>query len=177
MLSIGTSTIEGAGKGVFATEWIQRGSVLGEYSGYKMPMHADLLKSEKDYAFDIVEEREVLVPYKTCIFRYINDTISMWQCIAYNDVVRMSGLEHNVDWHIQDGRVFIVATHDIAAGDELFIHYGNVYWRSRLKEMVSQSLKREVVEHHRGDLGEFLLNRKRDMCELYEMGCSYWKHK
>jgi hypothetical protein len=115
-----TSTIEGAGTGLFAAEKIPSGEVLGEYDGDRITSLAKWLRlRNKDYVM-LTDTRGVVIDalgHPEMKLRYVN---------------------HHFDTHRQnlmrkaDGEnVYFVTTCEIAPGEELFTDYGDLYWKLR----------------------------------------------
>ncbi len=44
--------------------------------------------------------------------------------------------DHNLDWQEHNGRVYLTATRDICAGEELFVDYGRSYWSRTVTDMI-----------------------------------------
>ena len=58
-------------------------------------------------------------PYKTALAKYANDA---------NGLVKTKGLRNNSIYVQDNKRVYIKATKNIAAGEEILVPYGKEYW-------------------------------------------------
>jgi hypothetical protein len=109
------SSIPGAGKGVFATRDIDEGVTIGEYTGERV----DLTKmSEKGkYAWSLRNGQAVdaIDPAKSNWLRYINDN--------------RTEEGNNLSVYEDDNRVYYRTNKPIKKGSELFVSYGENYWK------------------------------------------------
>ncbi|MBI4080023.1 SET domain-containing protein [Candidatus Kaiserbacteria bacterium] len=86
------------------------GKLIAEYTGVRIPTsYADTLKTR--YLFALDDEWTVDGSARTNIARYINHSC-----------------EPNCEAEIHDGRIYILSTRDIQAGEELTIDYGDEYF-------------------------------------------------
>lgn len=104
-------------KGLFSTIPISRHTVLGEFTG-KIVKLATLTLVDADYVVAAgggvgIDAADDL----TCLFRYMNHSYQTPNC-RYLDVYG-------------DGRMYVVSTVAIAAGEELLSNYGTGYWEGR----------------------------------------------
>lgn len=100
----------GLGQGLFATFDIEKGALIAEYTGKRIPTaYADTLKTR--YLFEIDDEWTIDGSSRDNVARYINHSC-----------------EPNAEAEIHDGRVYILATRDIATGEEIGIDYGDEYF-------------------------------------------------
>jgi len=116
------SLIDGAGQGLFATRDFGAGELLCVYRGKKVPLAASMRgeAGSSDYrmggfglfSVDATDAPEVLA-------RYINDHADV-RCLSVKFVKL-----------VREYTALVVALRDIAAGEELFVSYGEVYWRAR----------------------------------------------
>jgi hypothetical protein len=144
-LAVSSSTIPQAGKGVFATEPIARGTVLGSYPGVprsdeEMAAKALVVPTSRFYCFSVRPDlildptgmdglpssRPVPMhmwwPFEVdCTLSYVNEP-----------GIGGKGVNVVVEDDQSDARVGLcfVADRDIDAGEELFIDYGVSYDRS-----------------------------------------------
>lgn len=103
------------GDGLFARTAIKKGDFVLEYTGAKIPTKiAD--DSPSRYLFEIDEDWTLDGPVPGNTAGYINHSC-----------------EPNVEAEIEDGRINIYATRDIAAGEELGIDYGDEYYDEFIK--------------------------------------------
>ena len=126
-LYIATSSlpVPGIGHGVFAKYNIPNGSYLCEYSGYVYP--------QTDYIADVVSlpvSPPDGTPYHllgTNICSYINDIVNP---IGYNtnsgeELPVFANKDRNAALlYTKSGKIFVIATRDIKAYEEIFMSYG-----------------------------------------------------
>lgn len=120
-LEVKESNIPGAGKGLFTTTLIHKGSRIIEYKG-KIRTWKEVEYDDANYYIFYVTENHIIDAgrYKKLLARYINDA---------KGLQKIKGLTNNAAF-IRDGlRVFVEATKDIPAGGEIFVGYGKDYWR------------------------------------------------
>lgn len=137
-LSILPSSIPGAGLGVFADEFIPKGSIIGEYVG--SPIDTD-----GDYTY-VKNNGKVIdaSAYPRCFVAMLNDSIGstyFYNCEFTEDA------QH---------RIFALATENIPEGNELFVSYGSDYWLLSYKGDYETALRNTIWK---------LTIRKND-CEL-----------
>jgi|GEM_PF-274486 len=127
-VQIKTSQIPKAGNGLFALVEYKRGDIVCEYEG-EMVTWAECEKRSKEghegYVFFISKNRCVDAYFTPWAFgRYANDA---------RGIGRVKGLRNNAQYEIKKRKgvqkVFIVATGNIHLGQEIFVHYGEDYWR------------------------------------------------
>ena len=119
-LGVAPSTISAAGQGLFAKRAFRRGEVVCELAGRVVPWPHLLTRRDDTYTLqlspfvyvDAKDNPEVLA-------RFINDNA---------DRLRL-----NLAWRKQPaiGRAEAIALRDISAGEELFVSYGQRYWKGR----------------------------------------------
>jgi hypothetical protein len=196
LLNLAPSCIQGAGKGIYVSANVPKGTILGQYYGdiYPQKVKVPSQPEIQDRLFS-TKERKTIVPHKECKSQYINDCINMERvemialehlcevCEEYNrpdfcdndlriavretmklkdpDVIEFihthdeSVLDYNVDWAEKFERVYITATRDIFAGEELFIDYGEDYWlyaiikTMKTKYNMTVSSPQEVIKDRR----------------------------
>lgn len=156
-LEVKASAIQGAGKGLFMGEDVKKGDILGEYEGRRFCPWKVLSGMREMYAFST--PADVLIsPADDCLFRYANDIVNLEKSLLNNRIIKHPNLSYNIDWRVDKEttreakrlltthgkrfyfnrkflymeRVEILATQDIKAGSELFINYGNEYWKPRI---------------------------------------------
>ena len=135
-LKVRKSLLPGAGKGLFTTIEIPKGSRIVEYKGklrkWKEVKHLDgingyLMLINRNEAIDAL-------PAKNTFGRYANDA---------RGLSRFAGLRNNAEYVVDGKRCFIEATRHIRAGEEIFVFYGEAYWRlikklKRLTKVIPQ---------------------------------------
>ena len=119
-VEIRPSTIAGAGQGLFALADIPRGEVLGEYSGDRITSLAKWLRlKNKDYIMttDVPNLFLDAGARPEVVLRYVNHNFGP----NGQNLVRQAKGE----------TVCFLAKRDIVAGEELFVDYGDLYWKLR----------------------------------------------
>jgi hypothetical protein len=120
-LVIKRSTLKGAGKGLFTTKDIPRGTKIVEYKGKittwkevddRKGLNAYIYYVTRDHVIDARTTREALA-------RYANDA---------KGLLRIDGITNNCTYIIEGVKVYIKAMRNIPAGSELFVGYGKEYW-------------------------------------------------
>jgi hypothetical protein len=117
-VEVRTSSVAGAGRGLFALQPVVAGTVIGEYCGDQIDSVWRWLRTPNlDYAARTTNPhvRICAARHPEVQVRYVNHHIDP--------------LARNVQLHNRDGGKFLVATRDIAAGEELFLDYGDFYWK------------------------------------------------
>lgn len=125
-LTVRKSTLPNAGKGLFTTVFIKKGTRVVEYKGrirkWKEVKHEDGYNGYLMYLSSqtVIDAK----PATNSKGRYANDARGM---------VRVKGLRNN-STYVQVGRkCFIEATRNILAGEEILVHYGDAFWRLQAK--------------------------------------------
>lgn len=121
MIAIANSTIEEAGKGVFANRRIRKNEFLGEYKGvWLTPEEFEKKKSHKDYIWKIQDEDGDAIGYidggnkkYSNWLRYIN-----CPCTAEQENVKAFQKRFSICYY---------ASKEIKKGEELFVWYGEEY--------------------------------------------------
>lgn len=136
------SVLPGAGKGLFATEFIPKGSRIVEYTGeittWKDVDHDDgrngyIYYVKRNHVIDAGNTRGALA-------RYANDA---------KGIGRMKGVTNNAEY-VEDGlRVFIEATKNIPAGAEILVEYGKEYWDAIRYNIKLEAKERKEEERNR----------------------------
>ena len=108
------STITVAGKGLFTKVDIPKDTNVLEYYGKKQSYHSH---KKHDYCFGVGVNMCINAFKSKSIARYVNDN--------HNH----SKKQLNLDWDIKGDKVFMVSICDIPKNSELFISYGNIYWK------------------------------------------------
>ena len=122
-LQVKKSKLPGAGKGLFTKQFIAKGSLITEYKG-KISTWKEIQGNDtfNGYVF-YINKNHVIDAMKTlsAIGRYANDA---------KGAGRVRGLKNNSDYDIVNKKVYIRATADINAGDEILVNYGKEYWEA-----------------------------------------------
>jgi hypothetical protein len=114
------STVEGAGTGLFSRESIPAGEVVGEYGGDLVDTLLRWLRlRNRDYLMnsDIPTVMVDAANRPDLPMRYVNHHFNP----SCRNLVRTA----------EGGKVFFVSSREIAAGEELFVDYGALYWKLR----------------------------------------------
>jgi SET domain-containing protein len=120
-LVVKESTLPGAGKGLFTTEFIAKETCIIEYKGtvttWKNAHHDD---GNNAYVFYVNRNHVIdACNHPLELARYTNDAKGLQQT---------KGLTNNARYVIEKKRIFIYAVKDIPAGSEIFVAYGKEYW-------------------------------------------------
>lgn len=127
-LKVKTSTIPGAGKGLFTSKSIPKGTRIVEYKG-KASTWKDVDHNDGNNGYIYYVSRNLVLDAqhdKTALARYANDA---------RGIGRVKGISNNSQYVTEGKRVFIEAAKDIAANSEILVPYGPEYW--------------EVIRHNR----------------------------
>lgn len=166
VLIIKPSIIPNAGKGVFTTSSITKGTIIGEYFGKQYT--ADKIFSEEtskyvfSYEKQISEKNKIcfrINPSLDCILRYVNDIVNIDKSVKYKEIYNhekintktsdIIQISYNVDWFLYDEKVYMITIRDIIEGEELFIDYDLGYWKFCLHKSF---LKRKYSSLNIGDV-------------------------
>lgn len=128
-LEIRTSTIPNAGKGLFTTQTISKGTIVCNYTGARHDYQSQKLIKDRAYVLKLQNgypkhdrRNDGFVDARTTLAvlaRYINDP----QYDEKKVNVKFEHIQETGIWHCP-----VVAQRDIDAGEELFISYGPRYW-------------------------------------------------
>jgi uncharacterized protein len=120
-LVIKRSTLKGAGKGLFTTKDIPRGTKIVEYKG-KITRWKEVDDRDGLNAYIYYVSREHVIDASTtkeALARYANDA---------KGLLRIDGITNNCTYIIEGLKVYIKAMRYIPAGSELLVGYGKEYW-------------------------------------------------
>lgn len=120
-LKVKRSTLPGAGKGLFTTKFIPKGTRIIEYKGkISSWKDADHQNGGNGYIYYVKRYHVIdALPRPKALARYANDARGM---------TKIKGITNNSDY-VEDGlRVFIESKKDIPANSEIFVAYGKEYW-------------------------------------------------
>ena len=121
-LTVKRSGLPGAGKGLFTTQDISRGTRIIEYKGRITKWNA--VKDQDGYNGYLM----FMGPNHV-----INALPTLWAKARYaNDargLSRKPGLRNNAAYVADGKRCFIEASRKIKAGEEILVFYGTSYWR------------------------------------------------
>ncbi|NII27337.1 SET domain-containing protein [Pseudoflavitalea sp. X16] len=120
-LVVKTSSIPGAGKGLFTRKPIPKGTRIVEYKG-KATTWKDVNHDEGNNGYIYYVSRHFVLDAqhdKTALARYANDA---------RGIGRVKGIGNNSHYITEGNRVFIEAVKDIPAQGEILVSYGPEYW-------------------------------------------------
>ncbi len=138
-LTVRKSRLPNAGKGLFTKKMIPKGSRIVEYKGmittWKDVNHDD---GANGYIFFVSRNHVIDARHTTSeLARYANDA---------KGLQRVKGLTNNSEYEREGKSVYIRATKNIPAGEEIFVGYGKEYWdtvRFNLKLDKALTLKKQ----------------------------------
>ena len=115
------STLPGAGKGLFAKQFIPRGTRILEYKGkISTWKDAESVDGENGYIYYVRRNHVIDASRRPrALARYANDA---------RGLQRVKGITNNAEYEEVGLRVFIRACKDIPAGAEILVEYGKGYW-------------------------------------------------
>jgi SET domain-containing protein len=134
-LVIKRSTIPNAGKGLFTTKLIPKGTRIVEYKGKKSTWkEATSGPGFNGYIYYINRNKVIDARYNTKDFgRYANDA---------RGIGKLNDIKNNSKYIIEeDDRVYIEAFKDIPAGGEILVSYGKEYW-----DVIKENMRIEARE-------------------------------
>jgi SET domain-containing protein len=122
-LKVDVSTIPNSGKGLFAKKDFKKGEYIckftGDYIDSKELEKRDVGGARSAYFIYIDDDTTLDVYDSKCLAKYANDA---------EGFRKIRGKKNNSAL-AQDGKnIYIQATKDIDAGDEIFVGYGKDYW-------------------------------------------------
>ncbi len=134
-LVVKKSNIPGAGKGLFARNFIPKGTSIAEYKGKITTWKEVKLKNSNGYLYYVNREHVIDASnHKKSKARYANDA---------RGLNRIKGFINNAIYTETHGRVFIESTSDIAPGEEILVSYGKEYWDAiRYNQKISAATKK-----------------------------------
>jgi len=122
-LVVKKSLLPGAGKGLFTTTPIKKGSKVIEYKGEIIDWKAyeERVKENKDGYLFFINKKRCIDAWATPQHkaRYANDAAGL---------SRVKGLKNNSNYKVFGDQCFIVASRDIEKGEEIFVNYTKEYW-------------------------------------------------
>jgi len=115
------SMLPAAGKGLFAKEFIPKGSRIVEYKGTITTWkEVDSNDGDNGYIYYIKRDHVIDASRHTgALARYANDA---------RGLQRVKGITNNSEYVEDGGKVFIESRKDIPAGAEILVEYGKDYW-------------------------------------------------
>ena len=138
MLKVKKSTLPDAGKGLFTMNEIKKGQIVCEYEGERITWAQATDRNDVDkggYVYFINNKNCIdAYEYKDTFGRYANDAAG---------VERIPGCRNNSTYDVVKNRVYIRATRNIKAGEEIFVSYGRSYWNIMKKEIAEAKAKKK----------------------------------
>jgi SET domain-containing protein len=131
-LKASKSKLPNAGKGLFTLKEIKKGEFVCEYEGELITWNEAINRNDKNIGkgayFYYINSKNVIDAWasKKTFGRYANDAAGL---------VKVPGLRNNSTYFEKGKKVFIKATRNIKAGEEIFVSYGRSYWRIMEKEL------------------------------------------
>lgn len=127
-LIVKDSQIPNAGKGLYTTVDIKKGERIIEYKGKVTSWKdADHMGGDNPFIFYVNDDHVIDgSKNKKSYAKYANDA---------RGLTRIKGLKNNSEFEEDDVRVYIIATKNIAAGEEVFVDYGPDYWATVKENM------------------------------------------
>lgn len=144
-LVIKNSTLPDAGKGLFTKKAIAAGTRITEYKGRVTTWKEVEDDHDNAYLFTVTDQHVIDARRALKSFaRYANDA---------RGFTRIKGITNNCIY-VQDenNRVFLEAKRDIAAGGEIFVSYGNDYWKV-MRENLKIELEKAKKEKQQNGKG------------------------
>lgn len=115
------SVLPGAGKGLFAKEFIPKGSRIVEYKG-RITTWKEVDDNDGNNGYIYFVKRNHVIDasrHASALARYANDA---------RGLKRVKGITNNSEY-VEDGlKVYIESRKDIPAGTEILVEYGKEYW-------------------------------------------------
>ena len=133
------SVLPGAGKGLFAREFIPKGTRIVEYKG-KISNWKEVADDDGNNGYIYYVKRHHVIDasrHKASLARYANDA---------RGLQRVKGVTNNAEYVEEGLKVYIESKKDIPAGEEILVEYGKEYW-----DVIRHNIK---VERQRQKLRE-----------------------
>jgi uncharacterized protein len=122
-LIVKKSQLPDAGKGLYTTKAIKKGSKVIEYRGEMITWkdYEKRVKEGKDGYLFYINKNKCIDAYPTPQYkaRFANDA---------HGLKRVKGLKNNAFYEIEGDKCYIVADRDIKAKEEIFVNYTKEYW-------------------------------------------------
>jgi len=118
------SSIPGAGKGLFTTQPIKKGTRIVEYKGKRITWKEveKMADDRNGYVFHFTN-KHCIDAWQTqkSVAQYANDAMG---------ITRIEGVKNNAEYVTEKKRCFVEASKDISKGAEIFVGYGAEYWQA-----------------------------------------------
>lgn len=116
------SSIKGAGKGLFATKNLKKGTKLGEYYGKRLSTAQYSKSVNKNYAWKITYKGKNI--YVNAHLRVANNPLRF----VNGAKTKAQKKKINTEMYVYRGKVFYRTTKSVPAGEEFIVDYGLNYW-------------------------------------------------
>ncbi len=138
-LEVKESNIPGAGRGLFTTKVIPKGTRIVEYKG-KIKTWKEVKNDDNNYYIYYVTRNYIIdaSSYKKSLARYVNDA---------KGLKKIKGINNNAEFIREKFKVFIDAIRDIPAGAEILVSYGKEYW-----QVIRKNKKLDVKKNGKSEL-------------------------
>jgi SET domain-containing protein len=129
-LKVKRSKLPKAGKGLFTTAFIPKGTPIVEYTGRVNTWKVAQQQPDNGYLFYVNRNHVIdAFPHKKALARFANDARGM---------VKQKGVTNNSEYITRGRKVFIKSKRDILPGEEILVGYGKEYWDT-VKENIKKS--------------------------------------
>ena len=138
-LLVKTSTIPNAGKGLFTTVFIPKGTRIVEYKG-RITTWKEVKDDSTNVYIYTINPKHVIDARRTlkALARYANDA---------KGLTKVKGVNNNCIY-VNDGlKAYIESVKDIEEGGEILVAYGKPYW-DVMKENMKDELKAKKKTAH-----------------------------
>ncbi len=122
-LTIKPSSLPGAGKGLFTTQFIPKGTLIVEYKG-KVSAWKDVNHDDGNNGYIYYVNRNHVIDasnHPKELARYANDA---------RGLTKIPGILNNAEYAEDGKKVYIKAKKDIQPGEEILVAYGKEYWQT-----------------------------------------------
>lgn len=121
-LRVKRSQLPNAGKGLYTTKAIPKGTRIVEYKGRRTKWKDVQDEDGRNGYIFYINRNHVIdaLPMKKALARYANDA---------RGLVRIKGLTNNSDYVVDGLKAYIESRREIPAGAEIFVDYGKDYWK------------------------------------------------
>jgi uncharacterized protein len=137
-LVVKDSTLPDAGKGLYTREFIPKGTRIVEYKG-RITSWKEVDDNDGNNGYIYFVKRHHVIDassHPSALARYANDA---------SGLQRVKGLTNNAEY-VEDGlKVYIQASRNIPAGEEIFVEYGKEYWDA-IRHNIKVDRQRQLLE-------------------------------
>ncbi len=127
-LYVDSSAITGAGLGLFTAIAIYPNEIISLFKGEILTQEEANHRAERhqdDYFISLLDGTIMDSQYVDCFAKYANDAGAFGQTILKNNATITIN---------EEGDVCLVASTDIAAGEEVYAGYGHRYWKNKIQK-------------------------------------------